>query len=132
MRGTPAGRQYPSGSSLLKFDLRSLYNASAQGCRGTCPRVAKLMPGSQTPEKSTFPSVVRGVGPAGAFSLPRLPPPLGGPAWAWAQLRGGIRASATVRIAAKTMNRDVIFFRPPHPQARDIKGAVLACWIGCR
>jgi len=64
----------PVNSALQDYLL--WYSSSAQGYRGTTPSVAKLKPGSQTPEKSTFPSnsKVRGVGQTGASSSVMLPP----------------------------------------------------------
>src|SRR5579872_309644 len=71
--GTPAGRQNPSGSSLLKLSLRSFKRAAAHGCRSKGPPELLKFAGDQTPCRSTLPSGIRGVGPEGT-ALP-LPPP---------------------------------------------------------
>src|ERR1700723_1337395 len=71
--GTPAGRQCPSGSSLLKFPRRSLYRASAQGCKAGCPPMLIKLVGVQTPDISGLPSGILGVGPSGILSLRKVP-----------------------------------------------------------
>src|SRR5579862_7748729 len=64
--GTPAGKQKPSGSSLLKLSRRSFIRAAAHGCKSNGPPVLAKFAGVQTPCKSTLPSGIRGVGPEGA------------------------------------------------------------------
>src|SRR5271163_1790220 len=73
IRGTPAGRQCPSGSSLLKFARRSLYRASAQGCNEGWPPIDRKFAGVQTPDISGLPSGILGVGPSGILSLRKVP-----------------------------------------------------------
>src|SRR5215470_1240263 len=84
MRGTPAGRQCASGSSL---GLRCLVSASAQGCIIGLP--ASVVRGEyQTPERSGFPLSILGAGPdgptrrlfSGLPSGPTMLPPGGGSA----------------------------------------------------
>src|SRR5881628_495007 len=76
VRGTPGGRQRASGSSLLRFSLRFLYTASAGGSIGTStpePTMStfwRIAFGCQLPDRSGWPSAVRGVGPAGGQSSP--------------------------------------------------------------
>src|SRR5204863_4456896 len=81
VRGTPGGRQRASGSSLLRFSLRFLYTASAAGSIGTStpePTMStfwRIAFGCQLPDRSGWPSAVRGVGPAGGQSdAPPRPP----------------------------------------------------------
>src|SRR5215475_9521154 len=64
--GASEGRQWPSGSSLLRLALRCLYSSSAQGCSEGWPICMNEFPGVQTPSKSGLPSGIRGVGPEGA------------------------------------------------------------------
>src|SRR5438034_10884828 len=88
VRGTPGGRQRASGSSLLRFSLRFLYTASAAGSIGTStpePTMStfwRIAFGCQLPDRSGWPSAVRGGGPAGGqpgvpARPPRARPPLG-------------------------------------------------------
>src|SRR6266446_5195186 len=75
--GTPAGRQYPSGSSLLKVDLRSSSTFCAHGCKGYGPPVLAKFAGDQTPWRLALPSGIRGAGPSDGDALPLpAPPPL--------------------------------------------------------
>src|SRR5437868_1846992 len=81
MRGTPGGRQRASGSSLLRSPLCFLYTASAAGSIGTStpePTMStfcRIAFGCQLPDRSGWPSAIRGVGPAGGQSdAPPRPP----------------------------------------------------------
>jgi hypothetical protein len=75
MRGTPGGRQKPSGSSLPLVSLRCLNISAAAGLNGTSfkPEVMssenRIPGGSQIPERSGLPSAVRGAGAAWLGSL---------------------------------------------------------------
>src|SRR5271170_107273 len=69
--GTPCGRQFASGSSLeWEPSVRWSYRALAQGWKGTSPgfrstaisRTYRLALGSQMPERSGWPSGLRGAG----------------------------------------------------------------------
>src|SRR5271156_2450133 len=69
MRGTPAGRQFVSGSS---FDWRDFRIFSAEGSNGSFSplgRPGEMLPVGpppyQTPERSSVPSARWGVGPVG-------------------------------------------------------------------
>src|SRR5579863_1642606 len=70
-RGTPGGRQNPSGSSLPITALRCFRMSAAQGCMGmslTTESVLLLMRsalGAHGPERSGLPSARRGTGPEG-------------------------------------------------------------------
>src|SRR5690242_465660 len=85
MRGTPGGRQRASGSSLLSPDLCLSYTAFAAGSSGTStpePIMStfwRIALGCQLPERSGWPSAVRGVGPFGG----QLGSSLGGALVAW-------------------------------------------------
>src|SRR5579863_6622023 len=72
--GTPCGRQLASGSSLeWEPSVRWSYRALAQGWKGTAPgfrstaisRTYRLALGSQMPERSGWPSRLRGAGAEG-------------------------------------------------------------------
>src|ERR1019366_160320 len=127
MRGTPAGRQFASGSS---FDMCSLVTFSAQGWMGSCSPVwrevdmsyMKVRSGVQIPVKSGLPSIARGVGPAGcafnfAMEARAVPPPAGSVAASWAESGRGQMQSTTrmdfaditqILFHAKTLRRKEI------------------------
>src|SRR5436309_1671018 len=71
VRGTPGGRQRPSGSSLPILALRCFNKSAAQGCMGislTCESVLLLIRsalGAHGPDRSGLPSARRGAGPLG-------------------------------------------------------------------
>src|SRR5580658_4567121 len=71
MRGTPGGRQRASGSSLLRDALRWSYRALGPGSKGIstpAPIIStfsRIALGCQLPERSGWPSAVRGEGPVG-------------------------------------------------------------------
>src|SRR5712691_479878 len=85
VRGTPGGRQRASGSSLLRLSLCFLYSAWATGSIGTStPEPTRstfwrIAFGCQLPDRSGWPSAVRGTGPAGGHA--DVPPPAPRP-WA--------------------------------------------------
>src|SRR6185369_7374058 len=70
-RGTPGGRQNPSGSSFPMRARRCFNKSATQGCMGmsfTTESVLLLIRralGAQGPDKSGLPSARRGTGPAG-------------------------------------------------------------------
>src|SRR5579863_10299321 len=78
--GTPVGKQFASGSFLDNCDLKiaspaGVISIVSPGKR-PCPTSPIGPPLFQSPEKSTLPSAVFGVGPVGrALPFP-LPPPL--------------------------------------------------------
>src|SRR5438874_4186516 len=75
MRGTPAGRQFASGSSFAMRESLVFFPSGEYGMASPAARPSSMSlvgpPPSQTPCRSGCPSAVRGAGPAGAFRAPR-------------------------------------------------------------
>src|SRR5712691_10769673 len=101
VRGTPGGRQRASGSSLLRLSLCFLYSAWAAGSIGTSTpeptrsTFSRIAFGCQLPDRSGWPSVVRGTGPAGGHA--EVPPPAPRP-WAAAAFEiNSIAAPAAIK-----------------------------------